>query len=189
LGARVAELIADGQLSIDEATAVVAQVTTGTLGAIPTLVTHAVVARLQLGDETTAAAAIVEEALRHATPFLMVPRTAGAAVSVGGICIEPNERVGLMVDAANRDRTAFADPEAFCPARHDSNGHIAFGLGRHYCLGAALTRVVAEVAVEAAGSRAGTLTVGPVGHEELFGLRTARSAPVTRMERRRERAS
>ncbi len=57
------------------------------------------------------------------------------------------ERVLLLIGAANRDERAFPDPDVF-DIRRDTSAHVAFGRGTHFCMGAALARLEARVALE-----------------------------------------
>ena len=52
-----------------------------------------------------------------------------------------------MVGAMNRDPAHFANPNDFNPWRQESLAHTAFGFGRHFCLGAAMARLEAQVAI------------------------------------------
>lgn len=63
--------------------------------------------------------------------------------------IEAGETVQCMIGAANRDPAQYALPDRFDPWRDDAGGHLAFGFGRHFCLGAALARVEARLAIGA----------------------------------------
>ena len=60
--------------------------------------------------------------------------------------IPAGEWVFVMLPSANRDPARFADPESLDLGR-DVGGHVAFGHGIHYCLGAPLARMEAEVAL------------------------------------------
>jgi cytochrome P450 len=55
--------------------------------------------------------------------------------------VEPGEVVYLSIASANRDDALFDDPDSFVPARASAHPHLSFGVGTHYCLGAALARV------------------------------------------------
>jgi cytochrome P450 len=90
----------------------------------------------------------VEELLRFTSPTQFIGRRAVDDVEVGGRRIEPGQMVAAMVGAANRDREVFTDPGRLDLARHP-NPHLAFGRGIHFCLGAPLARVEAQVAISA----------------------------------------
>jgi cytochrome P450 len=92
----------------------------------------------------------LEETLR----FSSLVATGGAAhvaledVQLGDVLVPAGEVVVPLAAAANQDATVFADPERFDPERED-NPHIAFGHGRHYCLGAPLARLQLELGMSA----------------------------------------
>lgn len=91
----------------------------------------------------------VEEILRMAAPGgLGLLRYAREDVPVGSTTIARGDAVIIAINAANRDDAAFADPEAFDPARA-SNAHLAFGHGGHYCIGNALARTEMRIAFTA----------------------------------------
>jgi cytochrome P450 len=92
--------------------------------------------------------AAVEEGLRYDSPAQMVPRRAAEDVAVGGVTIPRGDRAVLVLGSANRDPAVFADPDRFDAARAGGQ-HVAFGGGPHYCLGAALGRLEADVAITA----------------------------------------
>jgi len=73
-----------------------------------------------------------------------MPRIATEDVAIGGVLIRAGEAVYVSYLAANRDPAVFADPDRLDLTR-DEAPHLAFGHGAHYCLGAALTRMEAEV--------------------------------------------
>jgi cytochrome P450 len=90
--------------------------------------------------------AVVEELLRFEPPVQFLPRTTTAPIPVDGMVIPGEVPMMLMTAAANRDPSRFADPERFDPWRPD-NEHLGFGGGIHYCFGAPLARLEAQVAL------------------------------------------
>jgi cytochrome P450 len=89
---------------------------------------------------------LVEEVLRLATPTANMWRVctrdtelAGARIPAGALCM-------VRFAAANRDPAQFPDPDRFDVARPNAGEHLAFGLGIHHCLGAALARKELAVA-------------------------------------------
>ncbi|WP_412075452.1 cytochrome P450 family protein [Streptomyces xanthophaeus] len=95
---------------------------------------------------TTPVRAVVEEALRWNPPFpLGVRRFALEDLTIGGVPIPAVGRVWVSLISANRDEQQFPRANEFDPTQ--SQGHLAFGHGIHYCLGAPLARLEAEVAL------------------------------------------
>jgi cytochrome P450 len=100
----------------------------------------------QLRADSRLATPLVEEVLRYDPPVQMSGRSTLADIEISGITIPSGSRVRLLIAAGNRDPRRFADPETFRPERA-SNAHISFGGGLHYCVGAALARTEAQVAL------------------------------------------
>jgi cytochrome P450 len=92
--------------------------------------------------------ALVEEALRFDSPIQVVFRTVVEDTELAGTRIPRGAVVAALLGSANRDERAFPEPDRFDVAR-DTRGHVAFGFGPHFCLGAALARLEARVALEA----------------------------------------
>jgi cytochrome P450 len=88
----------------------------------------------------------IEEVLRYRSPFQWMMRTSLRAVEVHGTAIPKGAFVLPVVGAANRDPQRFPHPDRFDIAR-DPNRHVAFGHGIHFCLGAALARLEARIAL------------------------------------------
>jgi cytochrome P450 len=88
----------------------------------------------------------VEECLRFDGPIALTPRYVHADVEFGGKLIRKDSQVWAMLYAANRDPAHFPDPDRFDITRTD-NPHLAFGGGVHFCLGAHLARMEAQVAI------------------------------------------
>jgi cytochrome P450 len=85
-------------------------------------------------------------------------RFAGEPMELGGLPIGPGEVVLVSLSGANRDPSRYADPEGLDVGR-DSAGHLAFGHGIHYCLGAPLARLEAEIAFGALLERFGSMAL------------------------------
>lgn len=93
-------------------------------------------------------AALVEEVARHESPALLaIRRFPVEDVEIGGAVIPAGETVMLALATANRDPRRFADPDTVDLAREDLHRHLSFGQGVHYCIGAPLARLEAEVAL------------------------------------------
>lgn len=91
---------------------------------------------------------MIEEVLRFDPPIQFVFRRTTRAVEVAGTTIPADASVAVLLAAANRDERQFDDPDRFDVGR-DTRGHLSFGLGIHFCLGASLARLEARVAFEA----------------------------------------
>lgn len=89
----------------------------------------------------------VEESLRWESAVQTCTRFVPAATTFAGIEIPAGAVVQVMLGAMNRDPAHFANPDRFDPSRRESVSHAAFGFGRHFCLGAALARLEARVAI------------------------------------------
>ncbi len=90
----------------------------------------------------------IEEAVRFDSPVHLVLRTATADTEIAGVRIPKGATVVPMIGSANHDERRFPDGDRFDIARK-TQGHLGFGLGKHFCLGASLARLEARVALEA----------------------------------------
>ena len=89
---------------------------------------------------------VADELLRVVSPVQFDGRRIVADLPVGPQTIRAGQGVQLMLGAANRDPEVFADPDRIDWERQNSNRHLAFAAGPHYCLGASLARLeIAEV--------------------------------------------
>lgn len=92
--------------------------------------------------------AAVEEVLRYEGPVeRTLNRWAATDVELGGQTIRRGEVVIAILGAADRDTDRFPDPDRLDVLRENTR-HLAFGRGSHYCLGAPLARLEAEIALE-----------------------------------------
>ncbi|MFF7632932.1 cytochrome P450 [Kitasatospora sp. NPDC008050] len=90
---------------------------------------------------------VVDEVLRWNSPSMLASRRfAREAIQIGDVRIAAGERIWMSLVSANRDPQAFGDPGTFNVDRPES-GHLGFGQGLHFCLGAALARLEVEIAV------------------------------------------
>ncbi|GGM61210.1 cytochrome P450 hydroxylase [Longimycelium tulufanense] len=112
-----------------------------------------------LPTEAGLAEACVEEVLRREPPVTTWRRVTSRPTRLGGVDLPAGAQLLLMLAGAGSDPEVFDDPERFCPARPNARRHLAFGLGRHLCLGAELARVEAAVVVRAAAERLPDLTL------------------------------
>jgi cytochrome P450 len=88
----------------------------------------------------------VEEMLRWGSPIASFMRVATRDTELRGTPIRENDRLLLLYSSANRDEAVFgADADAFS-VRRDASGHVAFGFGEHFCLGAQLARMEGRIA-------------------------------------------
>ena len=94
-------------------------------------------------DEQTAAT--VEECLRFDAPLHMFTRYALMDLEYDGINLRKGDVIGLMLGAANRDPSRFAQANSFDPFRTDG-ANVSFGAGIHFCIGAPLARIELQVA-------------------------------------------
>jgi cytochrome P450 len=90
----------------------------------------------------------VEEVLRYLPPTGGTDRFVTRPATLGGVELQPGQRVVAMITAANRDPDVFTDPHTFDPGR-TTNPHLSFGHGIHFCLGAHLARLEVRVALAA----------------------------------------
>jgi cytochrome P450 len=94
------------------------------------------------------ASTAVEEILRFDSPVQRSSRVALADVELtGGEVVNVGETVALLIGAANHDPLQFPNPGRLDLTRTNASRHLSFGAGIHYCLGAPLARLEAQVAI------------------------------------------
>lgn len=122
---------------------------------------------------------MVEEALRWDSPVQFLLRTATRDTEVGGQRIAGGSVVVPIFASANRDSAKYPDGDTFDITRN-TQGHLAFGLGPHFCLGAPLARLEARVAFEELFAHCDGITLAAEG--ERIGsafLRGMKSLPIS----------
>ena len=95
---------------------------------------------------TTAIEATVEEILRIDPALHMFTRWAYETVEVMGHSFHRGQQVGLLLAMANRDPSAWDNPQTFDPTRA-AKPHVSFGAGLHFCVGAPLARLELQVSL------------------------------------------
>ncbi len=90
-------------------------------------------------------ASAVEEMMRYDNPVQISYRSAAEDVEIGGKCIHKGQLVNSILAAGNRDPEHYSEPDRFDITR-DEGKHLGLGLGIHFCLGAPLLRLEAQVA-------------------------------------------
>ena len=173
-----------GELTEDEAVATFTQLLTGGVEPVGVAVALCVTALHEHEDVLAAArggtpawSRVVEEAFRHDAPFHFAPRRVLEDFALHGRLLRRGQRVALVLASANRDERRFSRPDVFDPRRPET-GHLAFGKGGHYCLGAALARVEAEALVRELDDRLpGLRMAGPAERAPAFGATVLRTAP------------
>jgi cytochrome P450 len=122
----------------------------------------------------------VEEVLRHDSPVQITGRSVKEAVSLAGRDLRPGTRVTVLLGAANRDPEVFVDPARFDIGRGNARDHLAFSAGIHYCVGAGLARMEAQIGLRALAERFPGLRVsGRPVRRDLQTLRGYEHLPVT----------
>jgi cytochrome P450 len=99
----------------------------------------------QVRDNPQLLNAFIEEALRYEPPFRGHYRHVWRDTTLDGVEVPANAHLLLMWGAANRDPAHFDAPNEFRLDRSGAKGHVTFGKGVHFCIGAALARLEAQI--------------------------------------------
>jgi len=116
----------------------------------------------ELRADLSALPSAVEELLRYESPIQQTARVAPDGFLLAGKPIRPKQAVISVLGAANRDPVRFPEPERLDLRRQD-NRHLAFGSAAHYCFGAPLARVEAQIAFSAIIRRLPNLALASTG--------------------------
>ncbi len=122
----------------------------------------------------------VEEVLRYDSPVQRAGRLAREDFCLRGQRIKKGDSVMLMFGAANRDPCQFADPDRF-DIRRTRNKHLAFGWGTHFCIGAPLARLEAQIAFDTLLRRLPEIHLAgpePLVWRQSMAMRGLKSLPV-----------
>jgi pimeloyl-[acyl-carrier protein] synthase len=134
----------------------------------------------RLRDEPALLPSGVEELLRYESPSQHTGRIAREDVQIGGKTIRKGQAVMAIMAAANRDPERFPEPDELVLDRAD-NKHLAFGWSAHFCFGAPLARMEAQIAFETILRRLPNLQLAPapLSWRDNSGLRGLTALPVT----------
>ena len=102
----------------------------------------------RLVAEPALIAGAVDEVLRFDPSVPVWRRITTRPVTLGGVELPEGAKLFLWLAAAGRDAAAFPDPDRFDPERSNSRRTLAFGRGIHFCIGSALGRLEAVIALE-----------------------------------------
>jgi len=103
----------------------------------------------------------IEETLRADTSVQALMRTTTEPSELGGVKLPKGVRLALLFASASHDEAYFSDADRFDILRKDPKGHLAFGQGTHFCLGAALARLEGRIALELLIQRLPNLRLTP----------------------------
>jgi cytochrome P450 len=101
----------------------------------------------------------VDEMLRWTTPVTSFLRTATSTTTLGDQVIEEGDPVLLLYASANFDEAVFGSTATEFEVTRSPNPHVSFGVGNHFCLGAALARMEAEVILRGLRERATSISL------------------------------
>jgi len=101
----------------------------------------------RVAEDPSLVPGMIEEALRFDSPIQQIFRTVAEDTELSGTRLAKGDVLALMLGSANRDERRFPDPDRFDVTRNPS-GHLGFGFGTHFCLGASLARLEARAALE-----------------------------------------
>ncbi len=108
----------------------------------------------------------VDEMLRFDPSVPVWRRVTTRSVTLGGVDLPEGAKLFLWLAAAGRDGDVFPEPDAFDPERDNARRTLAFGRGIHFCIGSALGRLEASLALEELTRRFPDLRLAP-GDQEI----------------------
>ena len=122
----------------------------------------------RLVDEPELIPGAVDEMLRFDPSVPVWRRVTKRPVTLGGVDLPEGAKLFLWLAAAGRDAEAFPEPETFDPERDNARRTLAFGRGIHFCIGSALGRLEAALALEELTHRFPELRLAPPDQEVPF---------------------
>jgi cytochrome P450 len=115
----------------------------------------------QLRDRPGLLPDFIEEVLRLESPFRMMMRSVPRPTSLGDVDLDQGDTLLLLFGAANRDPAQYPRPDEVDLGRDNARTHLAFGKGIHYCVGARLARLEAQVVLTELLNRTSLIELDP----------------------------
>ena len=134
-----------------------------------------------LRENATLIANAIEEFLRFDSSVQLTGRVALEDVELAGVKIGSGDSILCLLGAANRDPAAYPEPDRLDITRENVRP-LSFGGGVHFCLGAQLARIEAEIAISALVRRLPGLTLDDPSHpdwRQTFVLRGLKTLPAS----------
>lgn len=103
-------------------------------------------ARARIVADPKLIAPAIEESLRFNTSAQRFKRVVMREIALHGQTLRPGDKVALAFGSGNRDARKYPDPDVYDIDRNPQ-GHLGFGVGKHFCLGTQMARLVTEVAM------------------------------------------
>lgn len=134
----------------------------------------------KLRENPTLARTAVEELLRYDSPVHLTARSASEKIDFDGTTFDKGHLVIIAIGGVNRDPKHFPDPDKLDIER-DPNHHIAFSAGAHFCVGAQLARLEAQIAFPRLLERMPKIELADndLDYRETITLRGLKDLPVT----------
>ncbi|MGH3940459.1 MAG: cytochrome P450 [Pseudonocardiaceae bacterium] len=139
----------------------------------------------RIGVDASLADPWIEEILRRDPPLITWRRITSRPVSLRGVALPAGAHVLLMLAGSGSDAEVFPDPERIWPGRPGGRRHLAFGAGRHRCLGAGFSRMEAGIIVSRTAARLPDLRLqdsAPLPYPPLLSFRAPQQVYVERGE-------
>ncbi|WP_141432688.1 cytochrome P450 [Bacillus sp. 03113] len=135
---------------------------------------------MKLKENPSLIGGAVEEFLRYESPTQMTARTASEDIKIHQTTIKKGDQVYILLGAANRDPNKFHHAHLLDITRNP-NPHLAFGYGTHFCLGAALARIEAQIAIQSLLIQKDNLQLAAPGllWRNLMGFRSLSELSIT----------
>jgi cytochrome P450 len=102
---------------------------------------------LQIREDPSLIPGAIEEIVRFESPIPRQPRLIRRDIIIDGVELKAGQIAFQMLNSANRDSEFFDEPDSI-NFKRQSNKHLGFGLGAHYCVGAPLSRIEATIVLE-----------------------------------------